>query len=272
MLLHLLNDVFPRCATIQINGQVGFAAPLEPSSRWSWRSNAYKITHFPINNFWEWPLPRFAKSDPDGIDGSVRARASHKPHAVLANGAALQRVPSSMRLLQKLCQKADVPLFVVYDPRSWGGNTHANIPEALSDLRSTIKHRMISKALQQQGSTAFSRGRLMGQIETEARWRSQEQKRKSKELFRGKNVMPNEDWSGYDLNRLERRLAQRGLIKQTITSDGEGASVIQKVYSKALVELAVRCLGDVDQQVAVDAPADGDSITTEPPGALPVAE
>jgi hypothetical protein len=176
-----------------------------------------------------------------------------------------------MRLLQKLCQKADVPLLVVYDPRSWGGNTHANMPEALSDLRSTIKHRMISKALQQHGSTAFSRGRLMGQIEAEAKWRLQEQKRKSKELFRGNRATPNEDWSGYDANRLERRLAQRGLIQETTTSDGEGASVIQKVYSKALIELARRCLGDIDEQVAVE-PSGGDSRKSELPTGLPVAD
>jgi len=155
-----------------------------------------------------------------------------------------------MRLLQKLCQKADVPLFVVYDPRSWGGNTHATMPDALTDLRSTIKHRMISKALQQHGSTAFSRGRLLGQMETEAKWQLQEQKRKSKELFRGKNHRgtPKEDWSGYDANRLERRLLQRGLIRETTTSDGEGASVIRKVYNKSLVELARRCVGDHDEQ------------------------
>ena len=153
-----------------------------------------------------------------------------------------------MRLLQKLCQKADVPLFVVYDPRSWGGNTHTSLPGALADLRSVIKHRMISKALQEHGSTAFSRGRLLGQIETETKWRLREQKRKSKELFRGRNRgRTSDDWTGYDANRLERRLAQRGVIQETTTSDGEGGSIILKVYSKALVELARRCVGDVDE-------------------------
>jgi hypothetical protein len=237
---------------------------LEPSSRLNWRGNAYRVTHFPIHHFWEWPLPPFAKSDPDGVDGREGTRASQKPHAVLANGAALQRVPSSMRLLQKLCQKADVPLFVVHDPRSWGGNTHASLPSALADLRSAIKQRMISKALQQHGSTAFSRGRLLGQIETDAKWCLREQKRKSKEMFRGKNRdRPNEDWSGYDANRLERRLAQRGVIQETTTSDGEGASIILKVYSKALVELARRLVGDVEEQVAEEPTGAGDKKKTE---------
>jgi hypothetical protein len=36
----------------------------------------------------------FAKSDPDGVDGRSKAnvRACNKPHAVIANGAALQKV------------------------------------------------------------------------------------------------------------------------------------------------------------------------------------
>lgn len=155
-----------------------------------------------------------------------------------------------MRLLQKLCKKADVPLFVIHDPRVWGGNTHQSLPEALRDMRSTIKNRVISRALEQQGSTAFSRGRMLGQVETEAKWQLKEQKRRSKEVFKGygRQRKLDGDWSLLDSIRLERRLVERGVIKEKTSSDGEGSSIIQKYYTDALIELARRCVHDVEEQ------------------------
>jgi hypothetical protein len=242
-------------ALSQIKGQVGFDAPLEKSTPWNRHlfGQAYKITVHPVYHFWEWPLPSFAKSNPDGVDGRYRTncRASNKPHAVIANGAALQRVPSSMRLLQKLCKKADVPLFVIHDPRVWGGNTHETLPEALKDMQRTIKNRVITRALEQQGSTAFTRGRMLGQVETETKWQINEQKRRSKEMFNSmgrRQRKSDSDWSQLDSIRLERRLVQRGVIKETTKSDGEGSSVIQKTYTEALIELAQRCVQDVEEQ------------------------
>eukprot|EP00978_Attheya_sp_CCMP212_P007735 scaffold17977_cov33-Attheya_sp.AAC.1 len=44
-------------------------------------------------------------------------RASHKPHVVIADGAAMQRVPGSLRFLTWSCREADVPLFIINDPR-----------------------------------------------------------------------------------------------------------------------------------------------------------
>ena len=138
--------------------------------------NVYKVAIPSARRFWEWPLPKFMKSDPDGCDNpnNTDCRACHKPHAVIANGSALQRVPSSLRLLQKFCREADVPLFVIYDSRVWGGNTHQTVPEALRELRSTIKNRIIGQALKQQGSSSFSRGRMLGQMETEAKWHTKD--------------------------------------------------------------------------------------------------
>lgn len=156
-----------------------------------------------------------------------------------------------MRLLQKLCKKADVPLFVIHDPRVWGGNTHETLPEALKDMRRMIKNRVITRALEQQGSTAFSRGRMLGQVETEAKWQIKEQKRRSKEMFSGRESRrqkSDSDWSELDSIKLERRLVQRGVIKEKTTSDGEGSSVIQKFYTDALIELARRCVHDVEEQ------------------------
>lgn len=214
---------------------------------------AYKITVPSVYHLWEWPLPTFAKSDPDGVDGRnpTNCRACNKPHAVIANGAALQRVPSSLRLLQKLCRKADVPLFVIHDPRVWGGNTHQTLSEALGDMRATIKNRVIGKALKQQGSTAFARGRMLGQFETETKWQVKEQKRVTRELFGVGNQRrrkADSDWSQLDSIRLEKRLVERGVIKETTVSDGEGSSETHKTYADSLVELAKRCLLDIAEQ------------------------
>lgn len=145
-----------------------------------------------------------------------------------------------------------MPLFVVHDPRVWGGNTHETLSEALKDMRSTIKNRVISRALEQQGSTAFTRGRMLGQVETETKWLVKEQKRKSKEMFNSlggrRQRKSDSDWSQLDSIRLERRLVQRGVIKETTKSDGEGSSVIQKTYTEALINLARRCVQDVEEQ------------------------
>ncbi|KAL3941330.1 MAG: hypothetical protein SGBAC_004304 [Bacillariaceae sp.] len=199
------------------------------------------------------PLPKFAKSDPDGLDGRDQAvcRASSKPHAVIANGAALQRVPSSLRLLQKACRKANVPLFVIDDPRVWGGNTHSSLSEALKDMRSTIKNRVIAQALKQHGSSAFTRGRLLGQAETEVRWQTKNKTQKAKDLLSGEgrrrrrraSEQPR-DWSRLDAIRLEKKLVERGVI----TKQGKDENEKQRSYSAAMVEISRRCVDDVSEK------------------------
>ena len=197
-------------------------------------------------------MPKFAKSDPDGLDGRNQGicRATSKPHAVIANGAALQRVPSSLRLLQKACRKADVPLFVIDDPRVWGGNTHSSLGEALKDMRSTIKNRVIAQALKQHGSSAFTRGRLLGQFETEARWLAKNKTQKAKDLLSGEgrrrrrqwtSEVPR-DWSRLDGTRLEKKLVERGVITKEKGEPGK------KTYSAAMVEIARRCVDDVSEE------------------------
>lgn len=226
--------------------------------------NAYKISIHPVHKFWEWPLPSFAKSDPDGVDGSSNmknnCRAANKPHAVIANGAALQRVPSSLRLLQKVCRTANVPLFVVHDPRVWGGNTHETLADALHELRQTIKGRIILQALKLHGSSAFTRGRMLGQLETETKWQIKENKRRTKTFFTrstsnitttaaaagsggiGTNNNTNDtypstgtgkrrrsssnddkkkDWSKFDLSLLEKKLMEHNVIHYNNDNDNE---------------------------------------------------
>lgn len=253
-----------------------FGAPMERSSRFQRAvfGNVFRETVPTVRRFWEWvsresldevlffndtksidsifqPLPSFAKSDPDGLDGrnQLVCRARSKPHAVIANGAALQRVPSSLRLLQKACRKANVPLFVIDDPRVWGGNTHQSLGEALQEMRATIKKRVISQALKQHGSSAFTRGRMLGQVETEAWWQFKEKKQRAKDLIKGegrrrrKNAQEPKDWSNLDFSLLEKKLVERGVImNKKIDETGNKRS-----YSDAMIEISRRCVNEVDQ-------------------------
>jgi hypothetical protein len=82
---------------LRINGQIQFDAPLEKSSRYErvFFGRSYKITVPAVHKMMDYFIPfSFAKSDPDGVDGRSKAnvRACNKPHAVIANGAALQKV------------------------------------------------------------------------------------------------------------------------------------------------------------------------------------
>lgn len=229
---------------LRINGHIKFDAPVEKSSTFArmFYGNNYKSTVPAVTKVWDLFMPfAFARSDPNGIDGRNQAnvRACNKPHAVIANGAALQLVPSSLRLLQKLCKKADVPLFVVHDPRQWGGNTQASLHEALIAMRSTVKNRIIGNALKQQGSTAFTRGRVLGQIETETKWQLKDKAKRTRELLGidggRRRKAEKEDWSVHDTDTLENKLIERKVIR--VENGGS-----DKYYSPEMVEIATDCL------------------------------
>jgi hypothetical protein len=198
-----------------------------------------------VYKVWDFFMPfSFAKNDPNGIDGRMQGnvRACNKPHAVIANGAALQLVPSSLRLLQKLCKEADVPLFVVYDPRQWGGNTQASLQEALIAMRSIVKNRVIENALKQQGSSAFTRGQIIGQIETEMKWQLKDKTSKTKELLGleggRRPKLEKEDLSQIDTDTLENKLIERKVIQ---ADDNDGDLEI-KNYAPELLEIAKQCI------------------------------
>ena len=216
-----------------------------------------------MSKFFDIFLPKFARSDPDGMDGSGskkhrNCRANNKPHAVIANGAALQRVPSALRLLQKLCRKADVPLFIIHDPRVWGGNTHQSLSEALKEMRSTIKNRVILKALQQRGSSAFNRGRIVGNLETETKWQIKERTKRAKELFTGDSSSKRKsemDWSKLDSTTLEKKLMTRGLIQKQQSKEDEDEArtsetviTAKKAYSIGLIELAKKICTEEEEK------------------------
>ena len=145
---------------LRIHGRIPFGANVERSSWLSrklfgtcYRSTVKKSQSSPLL----WFVPSFFIGNRpggyDGIDGDYGKnkrtinRASSKPHAVIADGSAMQRVPGSLRYLTKCCQEADVPLFIINDPRVWGGNTHVDLESAARDMRKTIKARIVSNAL-----------------------------------------------------------------------------------------------------------------------------
>jgi hypothetical protein len=166
----------------------------------------------------------------------------HKPHAVIANGSALLRVPQSLRLLQKACREHNVPLYVIHDPRKWGANGSSSnsknkntrndddeddeLSAVLRDLHRSLKKRIISTSLQQQqltGSrTAFQRGRWWGRLETNTYWESRETTRKSREAValvvqKAKALaaaQKRDDWRLVDQATLEEKLVQHGVIRK----------------------------------------------------------
>ena len=145
---------------LRIHGCVPFGANVERCSWLSrklfgtcYRSPVGKVSSSPLL----WFVPTFLIGNKpggyDGVDGDYGKnrrtinRASSKPHAVIADGSAMQRVPGALRYLTKCCQEADVPLFIINDPRVWGGNTHQDLESAAKDMRKTIKARIVSNAL-----------------------------------------------------------------------------------------------------------------------------
>jgi hypothetical protein len=197
---------------------------------------------------WEWFLPPFLHRDPAGKEGNRRNWASHKPHAVIADGAALQRVPGSLRYLQNTCQEANVPLFIVNDPRVWGGNTHQDLNDALRDMRKTIKYNIVQQSMQ---GSAFSRGRLLGQLENEAKWQAKDMGRRTREAVKDANRRLQEervnDWSKLTANELQERLVTHKAIQVVKSTNGD----LTSHYTDGLVELARRCVSSLLDEESV---------------------
>lgn len=108
-------------------------------------------------------------------------RASNKPHAVICDGSAMQRVPGSLRYLTKICREAGIPLYVLNDPRTWGSQTHSTLSDALVDLKRAVSNNIIRNAFDLREGTAFERGRLVGQLEKELAWQAYDASRKTRE-------------------------------------------------------------------------------------------
>lgn len=138
------------------------------------------------------------------------------------------------------------------------GNTHSSLGEALQEMRATIKNRVIGQALKQTGASAFTRGRLLGQAETEAKWQVKEKTQRAKDLITGegrrrrKAAKEPQDWSRLDSNHLEKKLVERGIIAKKKERDSES----NRNYALNFVEIARRCVNDEAQEVQANSKND----------------
>lgn len=241
-------------AVLRISGQVRFGETMLESNDWTRRVFGYQFrstvasSRSLIDTILFWRPSRNTHKD-DGIDGStIPNQVSNRPHCVIANGLALQLVPNSLKVLQKLCAEYDVPLFVIRDPRSWGGNTHPDdLGEVLRDVQKTVKSRIVTRSLQHSAGTAFARGRYVGHLERDAAWQAKDAARRTQEAssrlvdaFRKQQGI---DWSTLDEEELEKRLEFHGLVRVNDNhdeADPNGESSAKKELVEALSKIAIR--------------------------------
>lgn len=181
--------------------------------------------------WYEHLLPFILCRDPAGVDGVEGTWASNMPHAVVANGVALNRVPGSLLLLRKTCDDLDIPLYIIHDPRRWV-STNKDLNEAIRDLRQTVKANVISSASKGSGS-AFSRGYYLGQLEAETKQQIKEQYENIKANFTALNAELDHDWSRLSAKELEEKLAEHKAIQM------KGKT---KIYAQCLIDLASKLL------------------------------
>eukprot|EP00977_Amphora_coffeiformis_P000557 scaffold132_cov170-Amphora_coffeaeformis.AAC.36 len=234
-------------AMLRISGQVAFGETMKEADGWTKRFSGYRYKSTVASSSRSWLDTIFfwrSHSLDEGIDGSpIPNAASNRPHAVIVNGLALQLVPNSLKVLQKLCAEHKVPLFVIRDPRSWGGNTHPDdLGLVLKDVQAAVKRQIVTRTLHHAAGTAFARGRMLGRLESDATWQAKETVRKSKEFsnraldaFRKQQET---DWSSLSEEELEKRLAYHGLLRTLSDHDGEKT---RKEITEALSKIVNRC-------------------------------
>ena len=216
-----------------------FAGPVESSSFLTRKvfGSCYRKTVKSSRSIFRWFIPSFFSGEKvggqEGIDGDYgqnRDRrilnwASSKPHAVIADGSAMQRVPGSLRYLTKCCLEADVPLFIINDPRVWGGNTHSDLESAAKDIRATIKARIVANALAIKEGKMFERGRMLGRIEAGAKWQAKDMGRRTRQAFEDAanqlRKKKGDDWSNLDSKELMKRLEEKNVIRVQHRNDGD---------------------------------------------------
>jgi len=223
---------------LRIKGHIPFGANVERSSFLSriLFGKCYRQTIKPSRSFLHYFIPSFLSGQrlggDEGIDGDYGKnqrtvnRASSKPHAVIADGAAMQRVPGALRYLTKCCAEADLPLFIINDPRVWGGNTHSDLESAAKDLRQTLKARIVANALTIKEGKMFERGRLLGRIETEAKWQVKDVGRRTRGALQDASARlkkeRDEDWSKLSGEELMQQLVDKKVISVANERKGEG--------------------------------------------------
>ena len=155
-------------------------------------------------------------------------RASNKPHVVICDGQAMQRVPGSLRYLAKICKEARVPLYILNDHRTWmGSQTHSSLSDAVGDMRKSISSTVIRNALDLREGTAFARGRLVGQMERELQYQVKDAaattRRNLKDARRSlrRRTTKAEDWKSLNEEELIKKLVERKVIKLYKEGDNE---------------------------------------------------
>ena len=255
---------------LQINGLIPFGAAVEPASFFSRMilGHAYKRTVHSSRSYISYVIPSFllpaSYSNPDGIDGDYRYspskrndsqsssstlrkvkwnRASCKPHAVIVNGAAMQRIPGSLRFLTNCCREANIPLFVVNDPRVWGQNTHVSLHEAARDIRKVIKRNMLQNALSIKEGNMFERGRKVGRFEADTKWKAYDVSRKTRQAVQDAHnkwkLSQKVDWSKLDSKELLKRLIEHKVITPIVNTGSTKLDneIDQYMYTEALIQL-----------------------------------
>ncbi len=236
-------------------------------------ASVYKTTIPSSRAPWEYLLLPIFHRNPAGHDWPGRKNwASNKPHAVIAHGAAMQRVPGSLRFLQKTCQEEGVPLYIIHDARVWGGNTHQTLPEALQDLRKDQSSKILY----------YKQCRVVVRFVEDGYWDKQKQKQSGKPRILDdehdkRYVMPmkssneNVKMIGVTLNATE---LQHKLVGHNVIVIRDGKDKEEKTqYTSGMVELSRKCVADVAEQEGLQEkesiPKTIDAVDSEENGSQP---
>jgi len=273
---------------LRIDGRIPFGANAERAS-WLSRTlfgNSYRQTVKASRSFLHWFVPSFLSGEKvggeEGIDGDYGGRAgsmarsinrsSSKPHAVIADGSAMQRVPGSLRYLTKCCKEADVPLFIINDPRVWGGNTNKDLESAAKDIRKTIKSRIVASALTIKEGSMFERGRVLGKLEAETKWQIKDAGRRTRQavIDAAARIQKerDDDWS-----KLKgKELLQRLIAKNVISLEGEKLlSDVDNASADAFGEICKQYLKQIANKKEREEESDT-NVTTATTSEVPTSE
>lgn len=176
-------------------------------------------------------------------------RASNKPHAVIADGAAMYSVPGSLLHLSRCCKEANVPLFIINDPRTWGHNTHSDIALASRDLRKTVKTNVVQNALKIKEGSSFERGRSLGRMETQLSYKIRDATNKTKKAFlEAKKSLEGDDWSCLDEKSLKNELLKRRVISTERKNDESNDDEIYEC-SDNMMKICMKCVQNLNNGI-----------------------
>eukprot|EP00816_Leptocylindrus_hargravesii_P002980 CAMPEP_0196818128 /NCGR_PEP_ID=MMETSP1362-20130617/64106_1 /TAXON_ID=163516 /ORGANISM="Leptocylindrus danicus, Strain CCMP1856" /LENGTH=531 /DNA_ID=CAMNT_0042196083 /DNA_START=69 /DNA_END=1664 /DNA_ORIENTATION=- len=213
---------------LRLQGRVPFGATLEPSSSFSRHlfGNVYRWT----SRSWFWR--RRNMDEGEDVDGSVM---QSKPHAVIADGGALNTVPGALRELVAACRASNVPLWVINDPRVWVTTEHNNDLEAAAvSLRKEIKAKIVANALRIKEGTTFERGRYVGRTEAELKHTAKEAVNTAKRLA---SQLKRDSWKKMSKDELRLELIRRGVcneISSTTSNEKESTKATTTTETKRI--------------------------------------